>query len=254
MKEYKKPIIGLMCVVLSCILVMGITLGLLNSANNTASAGSTTDTMDTTNTPQEPPAEELPAEEPPLLDEIEPEPEPELQWGYKFKYFDGAIDNSWIGDIAYKSQKNTFNIDDVTLTVSFGSLFTMHKPNEYDDVPEFDFYFADPSGYIDESIYTLKTIKEQFFSEKYNIKFVNDKPNRVYYHEYAHTEEITIPKELFTESEGVIRMVIAGTNVAEDWDSEYLTNYMILGEADIKYQMQGDKVILSKPYDDCWHY
>lgn len=240
MKTDKKPIIGFICVMLSCILVIGITIGLLSSANNKVAAGTTTDTTADTTDESTP---DIPEE--PIVDE------PELQWGYKFKYFDGCIDGGWVGDIAYKSQKNTFNIDDVTLTVSFGSFLSGYGPVDC-DVPEFDIYFADPSGYLDVSIYDLKTVEDQFFSEKYDIDFVDDRPNGVYYYEYAYSEEITIPKELFTENEGIIRLVIAGMNIAEH--SDYVNDYLILGQADIKYQLQGDEVILSKPCDDEWHY
>lgn len=248
MKTDKKPVIGLFCVILSCVLVIGITLGLLSSANNNeVAAGSTADTTNTTSDNTAGITEEPPTEE----------PEPELQWNYKFKYFDGCIGGGGCeGDIAYKSQKNNFNLDDVTLTVSYGALWSGLGPNQYYDVPEFDFYFADPSGYINESIYTLKTIKEQFFSEKFDVTMVDDKmDSRYYYYEYAHTEEITIPKELFTESEGIIRMVIAGINVAERWHSYFLDNFLVLGEAKIKYQLQGEELILSKPVtDSIWHY
>ena len=240
MKSDKTPVIGFICVMLSCILVLGITIGLLSSANkNTAIAGATTDTTPN-NTPET--LDKSPVDE----------PEPELYFGYKFKNFGGSIDGGFLGHIAYKSHKSTFNVDDVTLTVSFGSLWARFGMNNSIDVPEFDFYFADSSG---ESIYTLKTIKEQFFSEKYDISRVDDKTDRrYYYHEYAYTEDITIPKELFTESEGVICMVIAGINVAEN--SHYINDYLTLGKAEIKYKLNGmDQVVLSKPYtDDIWYY
>lgn len=241
MKSDKTPVIVFICVMLSCILVLGITIGILSSANNnTVAAGATTDTTDTTdNTPETP--EESPIDE----------PEPELYYGYKFKKVSAAIDGCSVGDIAYKSTKSTFNVEEVTLTVSFGSLGAKLGPDKWTDVPEFDIYFVDSSG---ESVYTLKTIKEQFFSEKYGIYRVDDETDsRYYYYEYAHTEEITIPQELFTESEGVISICIGGINVAENSPNNY---YLILDQAEIKYKLNGmDQVVLSKPYTDhLWYY
>lgn len=230
MKSDKKPVIGLICVILSCIFVIALTLGLLASAKENVVADSDADSVTDV-----------------------PPSEPELEWGYKFKYFNGSIDGGWIGDIAYKSQKCTFNVDDVTLTVSFGSFSSKYGPEDC-DVPEYDIYFVDPSGYIDVSIYTVKTVRKQFFSEEYGVTYVKDQTeNWDYHYEFAHTEEITIPEELFTESEGFIRLMIGGTNIAEH--SPYIKGYLILGEANIKYQLQGtDKVVLSRPYDDEWHY
>lgn len=246
MKEDKKSIIGLACVVLSCILVMGITLGLLSSANNTASAGSTTDTTDTTSdntseTPEEPPVEE-------------PAPEPELQWGYKFEKISGATSCSTpLSNYAYKSQKRTLNIDEAKITISFGA----RDGNAYIEncsIPEYSIYFASSDDlliyegyYLDHSIYTVKTVNEQIFSEEYKVTRVDDRDEIYYYYEFAHSEEITIPKELFTDSKGNITLCIAGKNISGD--SHYVENF-IIGAISLKYHINGtNEVVLSHEWE-----
>lgn len=237
MKTDKKPIIGFICVMLSCVLVIGLTLGLLISAGRNTADGSTADS--TTET-----AENSSKEVPEFPSEIEPE----LQWGYKFYYGSGSgCGTNIIGQIACKSQKNTFNIDNVTLTISYGAMEAKYGPSKEFDVPEFDIYFAEfnpRSENVYPCVYHVKTVKEQFFSEKYAVNMVDDRANRVYYYEFNHSEEITIPKELFTESEGEIPLLITGTNEAK-WPP-YGNQYLWLCKLYINYKLQGtDKVVLS---------
>lgn len=242
MKSDNKPVIGLICVVLSCILVMGITLGLLSSANNTALAGLTTDTTDNTpdNTPDT--TKEFPAEE--------PQPEPELIWGYEPRTGESSCFSPEHGHMGYKSDKKTFDIDNVKLTLAYGVL-AYYEIDEFAieyyyrnhlglDIPEFEIYFGDE---FKNNIYTLREVKESFINEKYRVAGVGNDCD--YRYEFNHLEEITIPKELFTESEGIIIICVGGMNVAGDEPK-----YEVLCSEQIKYQLiENDKVILSPRWE-----
>lgn len=237
MNTNKKSIIGLICVVLSCILVVGITLGLLSSVNNnSATAGTTSDTPNTT---EEPPVEE-------------PEPEPELIWGYEPPNTGGSsCFGSEPGHMGYKSDKKTFDIDNVKLTLAYGIL----DGEEIDemaieyyyrnlrglDIPEFEIYFGDE---FNNNIYTLREVKESFINEKYRVEF-NYIAGGDSFFKFNHSEEITIPKELFTESEGVIIICVGGINIAGN-----KPGYKVLCSEHIKYQLvENDKVILSPRWE-----
>ena len=171
-----------------------------------------------------------------------------MEWGYKFKKeTDMSSCNNKICYSAYKIPKRTNKVNEVKLTVSFGA-WGGNRFIDSCEIPEYSIYFVNPEDFLenitlDSSIYTVKTVKEQVFSEKYNVTINNDKDELYYYYEFSHTEEITIPKELFAESEGAIRLIIGGTNVSED--PHYL-KYMFLGTVDLRYKMNGtDEVVLS---------
>lgn len=227
MKADKKPVIGLICVVLCCTLVFSLTLGLLMSANRVA--------------PNTPPMADATVETPKDL----PEAQPELEWGYKFKRYNGAIDGGWVGHIAYRSQTSTFAVDEVKLTISFGSCWPkMEYAWDVYYVPEFEIYFADPSGYIADNFYTARKVNEQLFSEEYRATYVDDEQNNLSYYEFNHSEEISVPKELFSESGGRIRIVIGGMNYAPYNENKYL----IFDVVTIDYRLiENNQVQLSVP-------
>ena len=231
MKSDKTPVIGFICVMLCCTLVLGIAIALLSSVNNTASAG-TTDISDNNSSVKS-----------------------ELEFGYTEKMFgqSGPEVPGW-GNFyfAYRSEKRTLDIDSVKLTISFGVLsyneidaaFIEYK-REYAgwDIPEFKIYFADEDG---SNIQTAREVKESFINEKYRVKGVVDEPNNLYSYVFNHSEEITIPKELFTESEGIIKICVGGMNVAGNEPE-----YAVLCYEYIKYQLiENNKVVLSP----CWEW
>lgn len=233
MKSDKKPVIGFICVMLSCILVIGITIGLLSSAGNEVAEGSTTDTTDTTDNSGEPAAIN-----------------PELIWGYEPPPSNGNICSPpvrWPCHMGYKSDKRTVDIDNVKLTLSFGVLLIFEIDDEYIeyerengwDIPEFEIYFADESG---NNIHTVREVKESFILEKYRVAYMYKEGG---YYAFNHSEEITIPKELFTESEGVIKICVGGMNVAGD-----NPRYEVLCYEDIKYQLiENNQVVLSPRWE-----
>ncbi|MCH5147024.1 MAG: hypothetical protein J1F61_03330 [Clostridiales bacterium] len=217
MKSDKKPVIGLICVMACCIFVIALTLGLLASVHVAGSAADSTADADT----------ETPASE------------PELEWGYKFQ-LNGVSgrEQRWLTSIAYKSDKRTFNIDEVKLTLSFGSLRS-GKDVGFDDfdIPEFKIYYADKSR---NNLYTVRNVQEDFTSEEFGINIIYDVPNNLYYYEFNHSEEITIPKEIFTQSEGIFTITIGGMNYA--WGE-----YVIIDGTDLEYRLVGDNEVVLSP-------
>jgi hypothetical protein len=136
-----------------------------------------------------------------------------------------------------KSEKNEFDIDDVTLEFYFGYPFTLNGPRS--DVYEdwFYIYFTNET----EGIEIVKKVEESFFSEKYNVEIIVDYENlKITGVEYAHSEMLTIPKELFVNDSGTIwfRIIVEHKNAPE---TDRLRPYRVLH---LHYKVDGDKVIL----------
>lgn len=237
MKTDKKPVIGLICVVLSCILVIGITLGLLSSANNnSATVGSTADALtdNKTDTTEEPPVDEP---------EPEPAPQPELESGYiRYGIPDCILESRWPCHMAYKSDKNTFDIDNVKITISYGGNFSRNIESESEkwEFHEMGIAFLDKLCGVDTK---AKTIEEKFASEKFRVTSIIDRPNDLIIYEFNHSEELTIPKELFCEEQGVIGIGLYATLGEEKLYNRVLTCVQI------GYQLSGtNEVVLSSPF------
>lgn len=218
MKSDKRPVIGLICVMLSCILVIGVTIGLLGSVNIAkAVAGSTTDT----GTPEE-----------------SAEDEPELQWGYKSKYIDGTIvDGASPCLIAYKSEKNTFDINEVKLTVSYGILngFGMkHLGGDYSEFEIGAIFMNDQS--LDVIDVTIKKIEGDIFSEEFKVIEIIDSDNDLEIHEFNHSEEITISKEFLLGGKGTIFIGVRGVR------ADGLRFFLC--QEPVGYKIKGTEVVL----------
>ena len=145
--------------------------------------------------------------------------------------------------VAYKSDKTFFDIEDVTLTFYYGG----HYDNYIEDIresiyniPSFDIYFTDEYG----NEILVKTVEENFVSDKYNLDFIfgNFWQTEVIFN---HSESITIPKEMFKEESGVVYFSIRGTNILEPNPT-----YKSIRTMPIYYKkFCGDKIILSdKPF------
>ena len=99
--------------------------------------------------------------------------------------------------VGLKSSKSEFDINDVTLDFHYG--FMMGDDIEYDkenvrNYGEFDLYFRSDSG----EEYFVRHIDEPLMSEKYRVEL--DHYNGKW--SFNHSEEITVPAELFTEGTG----------------------------------------------------
>ncbi len=161
-----------------------------------------------------------------------------LKWGFESN---GGAEPS--ESCAYMSETNTFDIDNVTLTFYFGADFSSDINQELElvrNIPEFDVYFADADR---NPIYTIRHSTENFVSEEYRVTCVYDENYNFIEKIYNHSESITIPKELFTEEQGVIRFYVSGINI-----NEIQPTYKTIVSAYINYDIKDGKVILS-PWD-----
>lgn len=161
-----------------------------------------------------------------------------LEWGFESN---GGAEPS--ESCAYMSETNTFDIDNVTLTFYFGADFSSDINQELEfvrNIPEFDVYFADADR---NPIYTIRHSTENFVSEEYRVTWIFDENYNVKEKIYNHSESITIPKELFTEEQGVIRFYVSGINI-----NEIQPTYKTIVSAYINYDIKDGKVILS-PWD-----
>lgn len=162
-----------------------------------------------------------------------------LEWG--FKYGDGDEISS--DSCAYRSESNTFDIENVTLTFYFGGAFSPDINLELEsgrNIPTFDIYFGDSNH---EPIYTIRHSTDNYVSEEYRVSWIFDENYNITEFVYNHSESITIPQDLFSEDQGVIRFCIGGIDINEI-EHEYKT----IACAYINYDVVDGKVILS-PWD-----
>ena len=147
---------------------------------------------------------------------------------------------------AYKSEKNEFEIDDVTLEFFYGGKYILIAEGEYiygaeyirekcgHDIPTFDVYFKEDGG---EKI-LIKHVEENLISDKYNVDidpYGNNPPK------YSFSETLTIPEQLFSKESGMIYFMISGTN---KWDGDNAKNRAFTWTY-IYYKKDNGKVILS---------
>ena len=156
----------------------------------------------------------------------------------------------------YYSEKNQFPIDDVTLTFYFGiSLPEVERNLDYYDVPKLTLYFG-------KYVYFGKEIGENDYFVKvreYNVNFLSGEyyyetlhyENDKYYRKYHHSEELTIPPEMFTkeasqmdsEKEGGFFLTVYGENKAIHADRS--TQIVIAIEVD--YSIENGVVTIKMP-------
>ena len=142
--------------------------------------------------------------------------------------------------ILCQSDKNEFDINNVTLTFYFGMLipsgveFTLEHGRNY---PIFEIWFINDER--DQIL--IKRVEENLISEKYKCEWIFDDDYNVVETRYNHYETLTIPTELFTKDLGMICFSIFSANVAEN-EEELRT----ISEICIYYKKIDNKVILSK--------
>ena len=140
---------------------------------------------------------------------------------------------------AYRSDKTEFDIDDVTLDFYYGGWFS-NLGIDYDlrqhNFPTFEIYFTNDAN--DKCF--VKRVEENLVSEKYRCKFIYDDNRNATEIIFNHSESITVPREIFTENEGVIFFTIYSQNVNYTNSSvEFITGKAIF------YKVIEGKVILS---------
>ncbi|MBQ2717446.1 MAG: hypothetical protein IJF75_02470 [Clostridia bacterium] len=142
--------------------------------------------------------------------------------------------------MSVKSDDYTFNLNDVTLTLFYGTPILdpeFEKENGL-DVPNFDIYFKNNEG--NEILY--KHVEENLISFKYNSEIIIEKIDRnnlkIVGVKYDHSEEIRIPKEIFTKNEGTVSVAINGYLVKSNV-------YVMLNELVFDYIVVDNQVTLA---------
>ncbi len=148
------------------------------------------------------------------------------------------------GFVAYRSNKNEFDINDVTLDFCFGeNLDGEHvedvlKRRSY---PEFRICFIDEQG----NEFLVREAKEEYISTKYSCYVEYDSRYGSSTVTYDHYETVTVPSEIFSAQSGIIYFKVEGINVMGDSaEPETLCSRGIL------YKVVGNKVILSNQFFD----
>lgn len=143
---------------------------------------------------------------------------------------------------AYKSDTNEFDINDVTLDFYYGGYFyngiefALENDQNY---PTFDLYFVNDQG--DRCL--VKHSEENFVSDKYSCEVVFDENGYMKEIKYNHSEQLTIPAELFTKQSGQIWLEIEGVNILET-EPENRKDIFITGIC-IFYKVNNGQIILS---------
>lgn len=134
---------------------------------------------------------------------------------------------------AYRSDKSKFEIDDVTLTFYYGGAFETNVERdriERFSYPTFEIYFVND----EETHILVKRVEENLVSEKYRT-WIGRGSKRF----FNHSEEFTIPKELFTKESGMICFYIYGNDVLKNDGPE------IICSIEIYYNNDDNKITLS---------
>ena len=132
--------------------------------------------------------------------------------------------------IAYRSEKDTFDINDVRLTVLYGGCFAEDIDEELqkNSFPYFSINVINEKG----SEIVVKNVYEEFVSEKYRTTWQYDTQKGDTTIEYKHAEEIIIPSHVFVSQKGSIVITLAH-------------EYMYFSDITLFYEKNGDTVILS---------
>jgi hypothetical protein len=124
-----------------------------------------------------------------------------------------------------------FDIDNVTVEFMYGYDYNGHN------YPVFDICFV----YGDNEV-VVKQVEESFNSEKYRCELIyDDELNKIIRVEYNHSENITIPKEVFTNDSGQIMFGIYA--VSENYPE---CGRRLIAATTISYEKINEKVILTE--------
>lgn len=146
---------------------------------------------------------------------------------------------------AYRSDKNIFSIDDVTLEFFYGwysySVFSdgrsgLKKANDR-EIPECEIFFLNEKSNIKCSIKKFN----DYLSDEYQCIWVLNEKMCMTEMRFNHLETITIPQELFVGDSGCIYFCVAGEDTInlEGKTGDILTSQYMY------YRKNGDKITLS---------
>lgn len=130
---------------------------------------------------------------------------------------------------AYKSDKNEFDINNVTLDFYFG---TTHTNSQLTSIyTDYELYFKHEG----QEKVLIKKVNESLFDKKYSChKSTNEK------YQFEHSEKVTIPENMFVNDNGKISFTVLTENYYDGkLDSLYVQSI------DVYYRKINDRIILS---------
>ena len=130
----------------------------------------------------------------------------------------------------YRSEKETFNVNNVTLMLLFGGNYDKDISKELKN-HSYSNFFISLTNEKGHSI-TLKTVYEELVSEKYRTTWSYSFEEDYGIVDYGYSESIIIPKQLFVSEKGSILISIGH-------------EYMYITETVVYYAMSGDTITLS---------
>ena len=146
-----------------------------------------------------------------------------LEAGFEYREHPHAY---WDHFCACRSNKREFDISDVTLSFYYGGTKGM-------DLPSFGIYFENE----EETVYLIKEIKNHNH-EQYIVN--NEYKQFLFFNKiirtFTHSENITIPKELFVNNRGHILFYMKANDLGD----------LYLGTVAIYYKVEGNTVFLSE--------
>lgn len=142
-------------------------------------------------------------------------------------------------EIAYRSPKAKFDIDDVTLEFFFGGYYPSNLEGylERESIPSFEVCFMDERG----KKIVVQLVDENLIAEKYRCTLVYDENRKFVEKTFNHSETLTVPKEIFLKETGYFYFQIRRP-FSDEPDS---LKQVIAGKC-IHYKKAGDTVTLSK--------
>ena len=156
----------------------------------------------------------------------------------------GGCDYSPAFKCAYKSDVTEFDVESVTLTLYYGGFYEFHIETEVEhrfSYPVFELYFFNDTNPEDKIL--IKRVEENLVSEKYRAYITTEKFKKII--KYNHSEDITIPKELFTSESGLIWFSVNAQNVLDPYSTDET-----LCTIGVYYSKIENKIILStKEFD-----
>lgn len=176
---------------------------------------------------------------------IEQEKDQGLESGFYFPY---GLNQIGVWHAACRSEKSVFDINDVTLTFYYGDDFVYADLETYRrrnfTYQYYELYFANEAL----TKILIRHVDEDFVSEKHRCKYRCNDYGEVTEIIFNHSEELTIPKELFTKEEGIVYFYVTGWGTAGRLIGTEEEGYMMRTIADIPiyYEKDGNTIKLTK--------
>ena len=155
-----------------------------------------------------------------------------------------------INHVGFESEKSVFDIDDVTLRIYYGDEFSSNLQYEKRNGWTYEYYELYFENDKNDKI-LIRHVDEDFVSEKHRCTCVIE-GNLFKGYAYNCSEELTVPKELFTEDKGDIFFCVSGWGTPmHSGEPQEEASERIITYGGLCYKKEGNKILLSgSPFDE----